>query len=1130
MILNLNMIKVLLKAMLIINLYSLLFSTDIYINEIMSSNLTTIYTSDGGTPDWIELYNSSDYNINLSGYGLSDNLDEPFKWIFPNTNIGPTEYLLVFASGDDITINNHWETIIDWGDNWKYLVGNEEPSIYWRRLEFDDSIWSDGASGFGYGDNDDMTVIPQTISVYLRKTFEIEDLDNILDMVLHVDFDDAFVAYINNIEIARANIGTPGIPPSFNQGANEWHEAAIYSGGLPDRFDLDTYLSSLQNGQNILAIQAHNYDQSSSDLSIIPFLTFGMENAPSNPQGSAEILNFENSNLHTNFKISSSGEDILITRPDNVIEDHLESIQIPSDVSFGRDIDNLDNLLFYSSPTPDAPNSTQGYNEFCGVPDFSIDGGLFSGGVNLSLSSDLNDFNIYYSLDGSDPTSESLLYTNEIQILETTVIKASIISNNCYSTSFKTQTYLINEAANLPIISLSTDPENLWNNDTGIYVLGDNASDDIPFFGANFWEDWEKPSHIEFFESDGSLGFSLDVGIKIFGGWSRANAQKSLAIFARSEYGSNKIEYKIFPEKNIESFKSIVLRNSGNDWYSGNNWSTNSMLRDGMATGLMNDSGVDHQAYRPAILYINGEYWGIHNIREKVNEDFLAANNPGVDPDELDQLELSGEVVEGSNTDYLNLINFIENNSLELSEDYSYVKEEIDIDNFIDYNIAQIFYANTDWPGNNIKFWRPHIEGSKWKWILYDTDFGFSLVQWYGHNTLEFALDPNGPGWPNPSWSTFLLRSLMENPDFQNQFISHFCFYLSSRFSTENVHDHIINTISNIENEMPNHINKWGGNMSQWYQNLNTIITFGDLRTNNVYTHLRSYFGLLEISEITISIYPDEAGSIITSNQNIPENPWSAQYFNGIPIELEAIPNPGYIFSHWEEDISNDENTITVSLSGEMNLKAVFIEDIDPPTILINELMSSNESTIEDENGQYEDWIEIYYNTDQTINLSGYSLSDNINNSNMWIIPDLEIYGEGYLLFWADNDLEDGPFHTNFQLSSSGEEVALFDRNQNLVDFILYDNLDDDISYGRVTDGSDNWQMFTSPSPGSTNIEEECSLGDLNQDNMQNVLDIVELVNCILASNCDGCEADLNEDGLYNVLDVVFLANSILNL
>jgi hypothetical protein len=677
---------------------------------------------------------------------------------------------------------------------------------------------------------------------------------------------------------------------------------------------------------------------------------------------------------------------------------------------------------------------------------------------------------------------------------------------------------------------LSTNPDNFWDNEIGIYVLGDNASNDLPFFGANFWEDWERPIHIEFFETDGTLGFSQDAGVKIFGGWSRAMAQKSLSIFARSEYGSNKINYQIFPDKDIQEFESIVLRNSGNDWYSGENWSSNSMFRDGMATGLMDNTGVDHQAYKPAVVYLNGEYWGIHNIREKVNEEFLASNNPGVDPDEIDELEANAGVIEGDNQDYLNMINFIENNSLTDPNNYQIVEQQVDINNFIDYYITQIFIANTDWPGNNIKFWRPQITGSKWKWILYDTDFSFGLVEWPTHNTLQFALEANGPGWPNPPWSTFLFRSLMENQEFQIQFINHFCFYLSTRFKPDYVNEHITNTVENISEEMSNHIDRWGGSISQWYQNVNTVTQFGNVRRMYVFNHLSSYFGLSESSTITVSSSPAEGGNLYTSNQGIPENPWEATYFNGVPIEITAVPNPGYIFSHWAGPGTVYEPTLTLTLSSDINFTAVFVEDHYPSIILINELLADNGNIITDEMGQYEDWIELYYNTEQTINLEGYSLTDDLSIPDMWIFPNIEISGEGFLLIWADNDQEDGSLHTNFKLTSDGEDVGLYDVNGNLIDGLSFDAQTEDVSYGRVTDGVSEWQFFENPTPGISNEESEQFLpGDMNDDGLLNVLDVVSLVNTILNDDDYIVLGDMNQDGVLNVLDIVQLVNIILS-
>ena len=576
-----------------------------------------------------------------------------------------------------------------------------------------------------------------------------------------------------------------------------------------------------------------------------------------------------------------------------------------------------------------------------------------------------------------------------------------------------------------------------------------------------------------------------------------------------------------------------MLRNSGNDWYSGSNWSTNVMFRDGMMTGLMQDTDIDLQEYRPAVVYINGAYWGIHNIREKVNEEFLASNNPGVDPDELDQLEANAVVIEGDNQNYLNMINFIENNDIGNPFNYQILETLIDIDNFIDYNIAQIFYGNTDWPGNNIKFWKPHTTDGKWRWILYDTDFGFGLVEWASHNTLAFALEANGPVWPNPPWSTFLLRSLMLSNEFKIKFINHFCYYLNTRFKASNVSAHISSVVNNISVEMPRHIERWGGSFYEWSnQHVGLVQNFGSQRDAYVFDHIEQRFNLNGTSEITVSS-SSVGGEVFTSGQKIPEGEWTATYFNGIPIEFTAIPNYGYIFSHWV-GIDSTEPTASITLYGDQSISPVFIENASPPVILINEFLASNVSTNVDEALDYDDWIELYYNVSDEISLEGYFLTDDLSQPDKWMFPDISISGEGHLLIWADEDQEDGPLHTNFKLSANGEAIALFGPNLNLIDEIVYGVQDADISYGRSFDGSDLWTFFENPSPGSSNIEEIlCDFGDVNCDSSINILDVVELVGFVLGNEefdeYSQTAADINEDGEIDVLDIILVVYLILD-
>jgi len=247
----------------------------------MSSNVSIISDEDGDFPDWIEIYNNNQSIYNLNEYFLSDDASDKFKWNIPNTTIEPYDFLLIFASGKDRNVwASHWETIIDWGDIWKYRIGTSEPPTSWNQISFDDTLWSSGPSGFGYGDGDDSTIVSQTISLYLRKDFTVSDILNIKLAQLHIDYDDAFVAYLNGIEIARRGIGQFGVPPAYNQTADELHEAQIYQGGLPDAINVDNIQSLLINGNNVLAIQVHNYGATSSDLTMIPFFTkFGDEHS-----------------------------------------------------------------------------------------------------------------------------------------------------------------------------------------------------------------------------------------------------------------------------------------------------------------------------------------------------------------------------------------------------------------------------------------------------------------------------------------------------------------------------------------------------------------------------------------------------------------------------------------------------------------------------------------------------------------------------------------------------------------------------------------------------------------------------------------------------------------------------------
>jgi hypothetical protein len=346
--------------------------------------------------------------------------------------------------------------------------------------------------------------------------------------------------------------------------------------------------------------------------------------------------------------------------------------------------------------------------------------------------------------------------------------------------------------------------------------------------------------------------------------------------------------------------------------------------------------------------------------------------------------------------------------------------------------------------------------------------------------------------------------------------------------------DDMIGLIEEIENsisfDMNQHFQRWGGNSIAWHHNVNKIKNFVHDRIDYIPEGMNSCYDLTGPYNITLDVYPVDAGKIQLNSIEIEsaDYPWTGSYNGGIDMILQATQASN--FSHWEinnhflEDYSLAN--ITLSLTQNDTIRAVFDNQDTSDILVINEFMAANESTIADEAGDYEDWIEIYYNIPGEISLDGYFLTDNLNNPSKWMFPDIEISGEGYLFVWTDDDEDEGSLHTNFKLSSSGEEIGFYDPDLNIIDEISFGEQTDDISYGRITDGNYSWEFFDTPTPGFSNSP--CQSGDINCDNELNILDIVSLVNFIMQSQYES-NADLNNDGILNILDIVQLVNIILN-
>ena len=626
--------------------------------------------------------------------------------------------------------------------------------------------------------------------------------------------------------------------------------------------------------------------------------------------------------LHTNFKLSTNGETVALYDSTGRQVHELTIENTLTDISVGLSRASGD-LAYYATPTPGAANNT---TEYLGVVVsevvFSHPGGKASPAM-VMLSGAAANQQIHYTLDSTIPTESAALYSGAIATGGNAVIRARIYQEGYIPSRTFSRTFLPEAMHELPIITLVTDPLNLFDMDTGIYAYGDNYERSAPHYGANFWEDWERPIQFNFYEPDGTLGVDYDGGVKIFGGWSRAHDQRSLALFARGQYGFKEFDYPFFPAKPYTAFQSVVLRNSGNDW-------NRTMMRDVVMTSLMDGTGLDTQAHRPVAAYVNGEYWGMYNLREKNNEHMLASKHE-LKAKDINILERDGAVVEGSDEDYVALLDIIRNANLPEEEKYQAISEKMDIQNFIWYYVAQIYFDNTDWPGNNIKFW--NTPGSPWRWILYDTDFGFAGNSSEDHtnNTLAFVLEDNGPSWPNPPWSTELFRTLIEFEPFRIQLINTFADALNSRFLPSYVLSHIDTLGARIATEMPRHRERWVDDTpprfsfgpidepNTWEEDVAVMQSFATYRPEALVNFITDEFDLA--GQHTLSLDAG-LGSIKVNTLTVTEQ-WQGNYFEGIPLSLTAIAPTGYEFSRWE-GIPASIDATTVILTESLQVKAVF--------------------------------------------------------------------------------------------------------------------------------------------------------------------------------------------------------------
>lgn len=878
---------------------------NLIINEIMLVNNSTIMDKYGKYTDYIELYNGNDYDINLYGYFLTDSMKDTRKWTFPDVTIKAHDYLIIFASGKDTMIDNELhanfkldakgetvalsnssakviskiyvrETYKDtsYGYNGEkyvyYYIGtpgsenigefNVDPiyeikNDYKIRINeymtnntslvkaFNDKFYSMvelynygdediNLEGFYLSDREDNVTKYKIPNVLLRKNEYLiiycSGLDKIDKDEIHTNFKlnsgDGMIILSspNKSLVDKTNIEELDNNTSFGLYNGKWHVYYKPSFGIENNGDYgkkDNIKSIVINEVSIYpkeAIELKN--MTDNDISLKGYSISDKSGKrykfTSGTIKKNSYVSYNTSSL--GFSINNSNE-IINLYYDDIIIDTFNVNKLVGNISTG--LDGNGNKVYFKNITLGSKNSDTTYSGFSEKPSFNIDGGYLKKGEKIILSTSDNS-KIYYTTNGSFPTNKSTLYKEPIVINKNTVIKAISYNDGYIESDIVSRTFIVDRNHDVAFISISSDSNSLF---------GGNG------LLTNYTSNSEKKINFEFYEADGTYGTSFTGNVKLSGMDSRKEPQKSMSIYLRKRYGVSNVTYPFFANMDYNTYSSLLLRNAGED-------PKNVRIMDAAETRLLKgEMDIDMQEYRPVVVYLNGVYYGLYNLREKLNGDYVESKF-GVDKDNIDLIKYSTPT-KGNLKAYNNLVNYIKSHNCANKDVYEYLKTQIDVEELANYWIVESFYGNTDL--GNIRYWKD--KNGKWRWMLYDLDWSL----WNSSLNMGYPIKfGNTPAATYLSSSLVIIRNLYKNSEFKDMYLKKLAYYLKNTFKPDRMNKIIDELAKEIENEMPYHIKRWGSSypglnsMSKWKSNISSFKSSYKSRYNNVVNNIKSYFSL----------------------------------------------------------------------------------------------------------------------------------------------------------------------------------------------------------------------------------------------------------------------------------------------
>lgn len=634
--------------------------------------------------------------------------------------------------------------------------------------------------------------------------------------------------------------------------------------------------------------------------------------------------------LHPDFRLTQTNNEwIILSNPNlNVVDSIQISRRTKANHSIGRATDGASDWKLFTTPTPNAAN-TGAVAFYTSKPIFSVQPGFYTAAQTVSITCPDPGTTIRYTVDGSQPTSASTLYAGPVTISETQVLRAVAFGSN--EPSFTTSgTYFINVSHTVPVLSIAgQEVATLLNGNAGIEPTG--------FF--------------EMYESDQSFVDRGEGNFNKHGNDSWAYDQRGFDFIMRDQFGYNDaVNHAIFPEKDRTEFQRLIIKAAASDNYPFENGATH--IRDAFVHTLSQkaDLKLDERTWKPCVVYLNGEYWGVYEIREKVDDSDFTDYYYQQDKFNLQYLKTWGATWEeygapNANPAWNDLVNYVATNNMATAANFNYVDSLLNWESMVDYFVLNSYIVSKDWLNWNTGWWRgmsPTGDKKKWRYTLWDMDACF------GHYTNFTDIPDESPNadpcnvenLPNPGnqgHTTIMQKLIDENPTVKQYYITRYVDLVNTYFSCDYMNFLLDSMLTQIQPEMQQHITRWGGSMGEWQTNVQALKNFIDARCAALTQGMIDCYALDGPYEFVVHVSPANSGTVRVNSTWAPTYPWQTNYFGGIETKLLAQANTGFAFSHWEyvngplvQAVNKDTNA--VFLTANDSITAIFIPSSVVPT------------------------------------------------------------------------------------------------------------------------------------------------------------------------------------------------------